>query len=178
MQGPYLHVAGSTKDLEGHSIVGTYIDKRVSDILDATGVYSGEANVAGSMIYCRYEVLRNDDDQVVGCIAVGRSIAELQKQVNSVIRTMAINIVLAILFLGFILFLLINRWTSTIGRVVAYLKVIEMGDIPSKPLTSQTEDEMTALVTGINLMVDALREKEMLRLKSETDQLTGLAVSA
>lgn len=175
MQGPYLRVAGSTKDSEGRSIVGTYIDKQVSDVLDATGVYSGEANVAGSMIYCRYEVLRNDDDQVVGCIVVGRSIAELQSQVNSVIRTMAINIVLAILFLGFILFLLINRWTSTIGRVVAYLKVIEMGDIPSKPLTSQTEDEMETLVTGINLMVDALREKEMLRLKSETDQLTGLA---
>ncbi len=39
-------------------------------------------------------------------------------------------------------------------------EVIEMGDIPSKPLTSQAEDEMETLVTGINLMVDALRGKE------------------
>ncbi len=46
---------------------------------------------------------------------------------------------------------------------MAYLKVIEIGDIPSKPLTSQTEDEGEVPLTGINLAVDALREKEMLK---------------
>ena len=34
---------------------------------------------------------------------------------------------------------------------------------------------MGLLVTGINLMVDSLREKEALRKKSEIDQLTGVS---
>ena len=175
MQGHYLRVAGSTRDPNGKSIVGTYIQKEVADILDAKDTYGGEANVAGGMIYCRYNTLKDRDGKVVGGIVVGRNISELQQQINGVIRTMAINVILALLLLGILSFFLANRWISIIGRVVNYLKIIELGKIPDEPLSAHSADEMGTLVTGINLMVDSLREKEALRRKSETDQLTGLA---
>ena len=174
-QGHFLRVAGSTKDPYGKSIVGTYIDKKVADVIDAKGFYEGEANVAGSMIYCRYNALKDADGNVIGAIVVGRNISELRKQAGEVVHTMAAGIVVAVLLLGCVLFLFVNRWISTIRKIVIHLKHIEEGDLPDKPLASHTKDEMGLLVTGINLMVDSLREKEALRKKSEIDHLTGVS---
>ncbi len=72
MQGPYLRVAGSTKDSGAPSLAPTSTSRSRRPGRD--GRLPGEVNVAGSMIYRRRR--RNDDDQVVGCIVVGR-IAEL-----------------------------------------------------------------------------------------------------
>lgn len=174
-QGHYLRVAGSTKDPNGQSIVGTYIDKQVADALDEKGFYEGEANVAGGMIYCRYNALRDKDGNIVGAIVVGRNISELQRHVREIVRMMSIGMTAAILLLGGILFLSANRWISMINKIVNYLKIIEEGSIPDEPLVSRSRDEMGMLVTEINHMVDSLREKEILRRNSEIDQLTGLA---
>ena len=174
-EGHYLRVAGSTRAPDGSSIVGTYITKNIEEAVDKYDTYGGEANVAGGMIYCRYNALKNEQGKTVGVIVVGRNISELKAQVNTVMRTMSINIVGAVFLLGSILMLVVNRWTRAIGVIVVYLKKIERGAIPDDALKSQTDDEMGTLVTGINHMVDSLREKEALRKKSETDPLTGLA---
>ena len=174
-QGHFLRVAGSTKDPDGNSIVGTNIDKRVADAIDAKGFYEGEANVMGGMIYCRYNALRDKDGNVIGAIVVGRNISELKQQVNEVIGAMSGGVIAALLLLGMLLFLFVNRWISAIRRIVIHLRVIEDGGLPEKPLAFRAEDEMGTLLTGINHMVDSLREKEVLRKKSEIDQLTGLA---
>ena len=174
-QGHFLRVAGSTKGPDGKSIVGTYIDKKVADVIDAKGFYEGEANVAGGMIYSRYNALEDTDGNVIGVIVVGRNISELQRQAGQVVHTMSASIVAAVLLLGGILFLFVNRWISTIRKIAIHLKRIEKGDLPDAPLASHTKDEMGLLVTGINLMVDSLREKEALRKKSEIDHLTGVS---
>ena len=174
-QGHFLRVAGSTKDPDGNSIVGTNIDKRVADVIDAKGFYEGEANVMGGMIYCRYNTLRDKDGNVIGAIVVGRNISELKQQVNEVIGAMSGGVIAALLLLGALLFLFVNRWISAIRKIVIHLRVIEDGGLPEKPLAFRAEDEMGTLITGINHMVDSLREKEALRKKSEIDQLTGLA---
>ena len=174
-QGHFLRVAGGTRDPNGNSIVGTHIDKRVADVIDAKGFYEGEANVMGGMIYCRYNTLKDKDGNVIGAIVVGRNISELKHQVNEVIGAMSGGVIAALLLLGMLLFLFVNRWISAIRKIVDHIRIIEDGGLPEKPLAFRAEDEMGTLLTGINHMVDSLREKEALRKKSEIDQLTGLA---
>lgn len=168
-QGHYLRVAGSTKDPNGQSIVGTYIDKQVADALDEKGFYEGEANVAGGMIYCRYSALRDKDGNIVGGIVVGRNISELQRHVREIVRMMSMGMTTTFFLLGGMLFLSANRWISMINKIVNYLKIIEEGSIPDEPLVPRSRDEMGMLVTEINHMVDSLREKEVLRRNSEID---------
>ncbi len=173
-EGHYLRVAGSTRDPNGDSIVGTYMDVQVADILDAEDTYGGEANVAGGMIYCRYNTLKDADGNVVGAIVVGRNISELRAQVREVMRIMIASIIALVVAAIAVLLFFINRWTGSIGEMTAYLKEIEEGKIPDTALETKSKDELATLVTGINRMTDSLRENEMLRVKSETDQLTGL----
>ncbi len=174
-QGHFLRVAGSTKNPDGKSIVGTYIEKQVADVLDEEDIYKGEANVAGGMIYCQYNTLKNREGEVVGVIVVGRYITELRHHVNGVIQALSFSVGAALILLGVILFLFVNRWISIIRQIVSHLKILEEGHIPENPLSFSAKDEMQTVVTGINHLVDSLREKEILRKRSEIDQLTGLA---
>ena len=174
-QGHFLRVAGSTRDPNGDSIVGTYMDKKVADILDAEDTYDGAANVAGGMIYCRYDTLKDKDGQVIGAIVVGRGISELRAQIDRTTRT-AIFAGIAVILAGvLLLFLLINRWVTSLRRATRFLQRIGEGDIPGERMNEQGPEEVNILMQGINSLADTLRENEELRIKSETDQLTGLA---
>ena len=174
-QGHFLRVAGSTKDPNGNSIVGTYMDKKVADILDEYDTYGGAANVAGGMIYCRYDTLKDVDGQVIGAIVVGRSIAELQAQINHTIRRAILAGVAMVILGSILLYLLINRWVRSLRRATTFVQKIETGHIPEERVSEQGPKEINILMQGINSLADTLRENEELRIKSETDQLTGLA---
>ena len=174
-EGHFLRVAGSTKDPNGNSIVGTYMDKKVADILDAYDTYDGEANVAGGMIYCRYDTLKDRDGKVIGAIVVGRGIEELKAQIADTLQNV-IYAGVAIIVLGCTLLILImNRWVSAMKKSTLFLNEIETGNIPDRRLTKQGLTEVDILNQGINSLADTLEENEKLRVKSETDQLTGLA---
>lgn len=172
-QGHFLRVAGSTKDPNGNSIVGTYMDKIVADILDEQGVYDGEANVAGGMIFCRYETLKNAEGEVIGAIVVGRSINELKEQIQNTISSVVIAGGLAIIIGCFLLFTLSNRWVNALKRSTRFLQQIESGDIPQQRFAHQGLKEVDILNQGINSLADTLTENKQLRILSETDQLTG-----
>ena len=173
-QGHFLRVAGSTRDPNGESIVGTYMDKLVADILDEHDTYDGEANVAGGMIYCRYDTLKDKDGNVIGAIVVGRSIEELRKDVSDTTRSV-IRLGLAVIILGsLLLILLVNRWVQAFGRATDHVQKIEKGIIPEEKLMTTNLREADILSQGINSLADTLRENEELRIKSETDELTGL----
>ena len=173
-EGHYLRVAGSTKSPNGGSLIGTYITKNISDALDRDGTYSGAANVAGGMIFCLYNALRDKDGQIIGAIVVGRNITELKAQIADSVN----NITFAtagIIFICFVfILLLVSRWTSSIRTITRYLRILEQGIIPGQPLKLMTRDEMSLISEGINRMVVSLEENAMLRKKSETDALTGL----
>ena len=174
-EGHFLRVAGSTRDPNGDSIVGTYMDKKVADILDAYDTYDGEANVAGGMIYCRYDTLKDRDGDVIGAIVVGRGIEELKRQISDTLRSVIFAGV-AVIVLGCVLLILImNRWVSAMRRSTLFLQEIETGKIPERRLTKQGLTEVDILNQGINSLADTLEENEKLRIKSETDELTGLA---
>ncbi|MBO5565524.1 MAG: diguanylate cyclase, partial [Lachnospiraceae bacterium] len=174
-EGHFLRVAGSTRDPNGNSIVGTYMDKQVADILDAEDTYDGEANVAGGMIYCRYDTLKDKDGNVIGAIVVGRGISELRAQINRTTRTAVISGAAFILLGILILFLIMNRWVGGLRKATSFLRQIEGGDIPKERMSERGPEEISAMMQGINSLADTLHENDELRIKSETDQLTGLA---
>ena len=174
-EGHFLRVAGSTRSPSGDSIVGTKIEKSVADVLDAEGRYVGEANVAGGMIYCVYETLENTDGEVVGAIVVGRNVSELSQQVHDTVAYAMYFVILGVFVIGFVLVLTQLRWSFTVSAVTRHLSSIMNGIIPKERLKVRTHDEMEILVDGINSLVDSLSENELLRMKSETDPMTGLA---
>lgn len=173
-EGHYLRVAGSTKSPEGESIVGTYIAKNVADALDKNWIYSGEAVVAGRRIYCLYNALFDVQGNIVGAIVVGRNITELQAQIKSSVNKISYATLFAIIISGFFMALITLKWTSAIKIIVRYLKQIESGNLPEKPLKLNTRDEMSLIADSINQMLISLEENTSLRKKSETDALTNL----
>lgn len=173
-EGHYLRIAGSTKSPEGKSIVGTYITKNVADELDAHGVFAGEAVVAGGLIYCRYETLVDNKNNVVGAIVVGRNITELKSQIDSYVNKITLTMLVIVSLLCFIIIFLLSRWISSVAKITDYLQALENGVIPKEALILKTRDEMTLISESVNKMVDSMKENIVLREKSETDALTGL----
>lgn len=173
-EGHYLRIAGSTKSPDGKSIVGTYISKNVADELDKHGIFSGEANVAGGLIYCRYETLKDNKNNVVGAIVVGRNITELKAQIKGYVNKTTLTMLVIVTLLCIIIIFLLSRWISSVSKITDYLQTLESGVIPKEALSLKTKDEMTLISESVNKMVDSMKENIVLREKSETDALTGL----
>lgn len=173
-EGHYLRIAGSTRSPEGKSIVGTYISKNVADELDEHGLYAGEAVVAGGLIYCRYETLTDNKNNVVGAIVVGRNITELKAQIKDYVNKITFTMLIIVTVLCLIITILLSRWISSVSKITDYLQELESGVIPEESLNLKTRDEMTLISESVNKMVDSMKENIILKEKSETDALTGL----
>ncbi len=173
-EGHYLRVAGSTKSHDGNSIVGTYMSRKVADELDEKGFYSGEANVAGSSIYCLYRVIRNDAGDVIGAIVAGRNISELKTEILTSVNNITFFMIIVVIICCIIIITVMYRSISSIGPITSYLREIEQGVIPESELNLNTQDEFLLISESVNKMVASLRENAVLRKKSETDALTHL----
>ena len=172
--GHYYRVAGSTLGEGGKSILGTYMTKNVSDTLDKKGVYSGEANVAGDMIFCLYRVLEDKDGNVVGAIVVGRSIREMNNEISkAVVKVAAITLIIIAIIIT-IIFAIISQLLSTINDIVFYLRQLEVGIIPDTRLNVKSISEINLVAESVNNLVGYLRQNLVLQKKSEIDALTGL----
>lgn len=173
-EGRYKRVAGSTRNPSGGSIVGTYISKNVSDTLDAKDEFSGEAVVAGGLIFCRYETLKNENNEIIGAIVVGRNINELKSQIGTSVNRITALMFMIVVICCVIIVSILARWISSITVITDYLYSLRNGIMPSEQLRLRSEDEMSLISESINQMVDSLKENTILRKKSETDALTGL----
>lgn len=173
-EGHYLRIAGSTRSPEGNSIVGTYISKNVADALDEFGLYAGEAVVAGGLIYCRYETLTDNRNNIVGAIVVGRNITELKAQIEDYVNKITLIMLIIVTILCLVIISLLSKWISSVSKITDYLQELESGVIPKESLNLKTRDEMTLISESVNKMVDSMKENIVLREKSETDALTGL----
>ena len=172
--GHYYRVAGSTLGEGGKSILGTYMTKNVADELDRKGVYSGEANVAGDMIFCLYRVLEDKDGEVVGAVVVGRSIKEMNYEIGKAVIKVALFTLFIIAIIITIIFVIISQLLSTINNIVFYLRQLEVGVIPDERLHVKSISEINLVAESINNLVGYLRENLVLQKKSEIDALTGL----
>lgn len=172
--GHYYRVAGSTLGEGGKSILGTYMTRNVADELDRKGVYSGEANVAGDMIFCLYRVLEDKDGVVVGAVVVGRSIREMNEEIGKAVVKVAFFTLFIIAIIIIIIFIIISQFLSTINNIVFYLRQLEVGVIPETRLNINSISEINLVAESINNLVGYLRENLVLQKKSEIDALTGL----
>lgn len=159
-QGHYMRVAGSTLSPNGKKIMGTYMDKKVADILDAEGVYAGEANVVGSMVFCLYHTLKDSDGEVVGVIVVGRSIEDMHEETRQAERRLFIYVIIAMLLVAAGLNIFVFMWIAKLDTVNNYLRDISTGTFPDKPIDLLTKDELSVTVQCINEMTESLKEKE------------------
>lgn len=174
MQGHFKRAAGSTLGPNGESIVGTYMDKKIADVLDEKGIYVGPANVAGRQILCVYETLNNSVGEVVGAIVVGRGVEELEYQISLSSVNYVMIFLIAIVIMTVVLFSTITPWINAISIMEKHLAIITGGEFPEKDLEVHSSDEIGRMVESINDMTNSLREKEELRHLATTDPLTGL----
>lgn len=171
-QGHYMRVAGSTLSPNGKKIMGTYMDKKVADILDEKGTYAGQANAAGGMVFCLYNTLTDDAGHVVGVIVVGRSISAMQAQTRNAERTLFWIVTLSMLLVAMGLNAFIFRWIAKLDTVNNYLRDISTGAFPEEPLDLHTKDELLVTAQCINEMTESLKEKE--RISGELEIATNI----
>ncbi len=168
----FVRAAGSTRDADGNLIVGTYMDKKVSDHLATHHTYQGFADVEGRNIYCLYKKLIGPDGNVIGVVAVGHSVEELKSTgVRVYVRIFDAVFVLLILATAGIL-IIIYRWLRSMNKAKGYLERIGTGVFPEEPLEFGTRDEMDDMAVCINEMTASLREKE--RIGAELSLATDI----
>lgn len=172
VQTSFLRTAGSTKNAAGESIVGTYMDKAVANVLGRESVYSGDANVEGRQIYCLYKVLYNEEGGRVGAIVVGRSTEELVSRTAKANKRAFFVIIIALVLATVGMMVIISRWLKALNKAKKYLSEIGTGFFPDKPIELHTKDEMEDMANSINAMTDSLREKE--RIGTELSLATDI----
>ncbi|MCQ2545522.1 MAG: SpoIIE family protein phosphatase, partial [Clostridia bacterium] len=171
-QGHYMRVAGSTLSPDGKKIMGTYMDKKVADVLDEKGVYASEANVAGGMVFCLYHTLKDNNGNVVGVISVGRSIEAMHAKTRKAERMLLVIVIIAMLLVGSGLNMFIFRWITKLDIVNNYLRDISTGTFPEEALDLKTKDELMVTAQCINEMTQSLKEKE--RISGELQVATNI----
>ena len=172
--GHYLRVSGSTRGEGGKSIIGTFMAKNVADELDRVEVYKGEANVSGSIIYCLYRVLKNNDGDVVGAMVVGRGIDDMNLEIKKAVTKVALFTLLVIAIIIAVIFAVISNFLKTIKCIAFYLKQFEVGIIPETRLEIKSIREMNMVAENVNNLVKYMRENNALQKKSQIDALTEL----
>ncbi len=172
MQGHFIRIAGTTKGPNGESIIGTYMDKKVADVLDEKNVYKGPANVSGGYIYCVYNTIKDVKGNVIGAVVVGRSMSELQERTMDASKNIIFIIVLlvALSALGFVV--VTQKWTHSVTKIQQYLKRISSGELPEDPLELKTKDEIGYVANTVNEMVTSLKEGQ--RIGAELSLATDI----
>lgn len=171
----YLRVAGSTKDAQGNSIVGTFMDANVSIKLNETGKYNDYANVEGTTFYCLYQTILDKNENVIGALVVGRSIQEITDTVNKANLRIVGFVALAFVLMISGLTVVIVRWLRNLRKSKQYLKTIGQGTFPDKPLVIKSRDEMKEMADIINEMTNGLKERE--RIGSELSLAQSIQIN-
>ena len=163
----FLRVSGSTKDANGNPIVGTFLDRAISDELAQNGVFAGRSYVEGRLFHCYYSLIRDADGRRVGAIVAGRSIEEVVLNTNQSALNSSLAIGVIILYTFFALFLFVAKWNRSIQRMEGYLTEIGSGAFPEEPLKINGGDELSEMADIINDMKLSLTERERLRNELE-----------
>ena len=173
-QGHYQRVAATSDTIDVKKIIGTYIDKQVADKLEESedGIYIVNANVNGTMVYCRYELLRDAHGRIVGIISDGRSVNEMNTLISKQKTRGFILIIFAMVLISAALGYVATKMLSAIKSINGRLNTIASGDFSAPPLVVNTNDELSDVAQCVNDMVDSLKEKD--RLGTELSLATDI----
>lgn len=159
-EGHYIRVAGSTRGVHNESLVGTHLNKQVSDVIDKGKEFAGVSNVDGRQIYSVYRPIKDPDGEIVGMIVVGRDMAEMKRDVREATTGSFLALGIIILLGGAVIFLITAQSTTDITKVEQYLDRITDGELPEEKLKIRSKDEIGCVADSINEMVESLRDKE------------------
>lgn len=159
--GSYVMVAGSLRDQDGNSLIGTKLDDKVAQALDKNGEWDGALEIEQYIIYVLYRAVYADGQTLpVGCVGVARDISELKRGIQAAQQGFFNVLLIFMLFVAISFGALLFPWLKGIERTNKYLIRIQNGELPSDPLEIKTGDEMQEMAHNINAMVISLREKQ------------------
>ena len=166
--GHYLRVAGSTLDNNGEMIVGTYLDKKIADVLDETNEYSGYATVVNVLEFCLYHTITDNEGSIIGVISVGHSIEDIENIIAKVCTALLFIVaaIMALVSIGLNTFFF--NWSSNLQMINLRLRDISAGKFSEEPLKVKTKDELTLTVACVNEMAASLKEKQRLSVELES----------
>ena len=123
--------AYSTVTKDGERVVGTKLSSELNEIVLQQGKeYVGEADILGVDYLCSYVPTKGDDGKVNGLIFAGISMAEVKKQVFSVIVWATGLSLIAIVLCGvFLVGYLKKRVTEPMGEITQMARRLEKGDL-------------------------------------------------
>lgn len=156
------------------SNIGDMLDEEATMMISSGDVFSKKINTDDVKMYCLYQPIKNKNGETIGIISCGRDTSYLYKSMASLLSVFIPINVLMLAVAIFSLSRLANGWLKTIKGIVSYLNMIKHNKIPDKPLARSKNKELNEIVKGINELVSVMHKNEVLRNKSETDQLTGM----
>ncbi len=174
-QGHYVRIAGSTKDSEGNSIVGTYINKDISDMIEKQHSYKTQSDLFGGEYFSNYTLLKDKNGENIGVLGVGFSMQEIQDKIDNangkLFRIMIIPAVTALILISVIF----QQWTKKFKKIEEYLQRIESGDLTQPSLKIDGIDEAGKIGASINRVVESLKERD--RISAELTVATDIQAS-
>lgn len=168
----YIRAAGSTKGPNGESIVGTYIDSKVSNGINAKGIYSGSADVQGREIYCWYKGIKDEEGNNIGILVCGRSIEEINGIADDAKHSLIWVVLVMILAIFSMMVAILSKWIISLNKAKDYLEQVGTGQFPEEKLDIKSRDEMGEMAASINNMTESLKEKE--RIGAELNLATEI----
>jgi len=144
----------------------------VQRVLREGDIFLGSADVVHTPYYTAYMPLRDHRDQPVGMLGLGvreEVYADMQRQTVTLFSGL---IALGMLF-GFFMTYLVSAWLIRPVRELAEgMNRVARGDLALKVRISST-DELGRLANAFNLMVKAIKERDM-RLREQADERLSL----
>ncbi len=156
-QGHYYRVATNVELENGKRAVGTYVSKKVSDVLDKKETFTGEANVVGVDYNTLYEPIYDEAGNVIGSWFVGVKNKIISQEVNAATKNVVILLIVAIILATGIEVVYSNITLKSINIVKESLMYMSKGDF-SKECEIKTKDEMKEISVSVNMANENLKK--------------------
>lgn len=146
-------VATTVKDSAGNRQVGTKASVAVIDNVITQGkFFVGKASVLGEDHYAAYQPIKDTTGKTIGMLFVGVSVHEMDEVVEQLIMSIALAVVLIVIFCILASNFFIGRMVGQLDAVVGAMKKISGGNLRINDLEIKSNDEIGTLSESANDM--------------------------
>lgn len=142
--------------VEGDRAIGTQASEEVVQaVLENEEVFSGEADVAGTVYQTAYQPIYGDNGEVLGMWYVGASQEFIDSTISQTMQSFVIVLVVVLVISIGIVMVFTNRVKKRLNSVTNALALAGKGDFTST-LSDASKDEIGQLSNSYNEMKDSL----------------------
>lgn len=146
-------VATTVKDSAGNRQVGTKASAAVIDNVITQGkFFVGKASVLGEDHYAAYQPIKDATGKTIGMLFVGVSVHEMDEVVEQLIMSIALAVILIVIFCILSSNFFIGRMVGQLDAVVGAMKKISGGNLRINDLEIKSNDEIGTLAESANDM--------------------------